>query len=282
MQLIKVGADPELAIYDGKGSVLMACGKIPGTKKKPFAIEGSKTGLHIQEDGVSLEFNMKEIEIKGFYKQTLAAMGELKKLIPTYFGAGADYYITDGYAFKEAELAKFPQAMKFGCDPDYQAYKRGEKRAALDASALGSVRLYGGHIHIGYDREKCPVPDWAIVQGMEALGYALLVAEGLDPQRSRRKFYGVPGLYRPKSYGLEYRTPSNFWCVQPQRIETMLNIAQAIVNKPGKYQELYQRINFDRVYDIVSESKRKPGVTFMDDMYDLQEELLNAPVEELS
>src|SRR5690606_7709119 len=41
-----------------------------------------------------------------------------------------------------------------------------------------------------------------------------------DPTSPRRKsLYGHPGRYRKTEYGIEYRTPGNFWLASPKLVE---------------------------------------------------------------
>ena len=41
--------------------------------------------------------------------------------------------------------------------------------------------------------------------------YIMLPALRHDSSNERRELYGQAGRFRPKPYGIEYRTPSNFW-----------------------------------------------------------------------
>jgi len=72
---------------------------------------------------------------------------------------------------------------------------------------VGMQRFAAGHIHVGYDTSTVP-PDIMAKFLDLSLGLSTL---HLDKQGARRQFYGVPGLFRAKPYGVEYRTLSNFW-----------------------------------------------------------------------
>jgi len=48
-----------------------------------------------------------------------------------------------------------------------------------------------------------------------------------DTDMRRRELYGAAGAYRPKKYGVEYRTMSNFWLRSPQLMREVHKRAQA-------------------------------------------------------
>ena len=51
----------------------------------------------------------------------------------------------------------------------------------------------------------------------------------MGDDHTRRELYGMAGSFRPKSYGLEYRVLSNFWCFNPRYIEWVWdNVDRAI------------------------------------------------------
>ena len=54
----------------------------------------------------------------------------------------------------------------------------------------------------------------------------------MGSQGKRREYYGMPGLFRPKKYGLiggvEYRTPSNLWLADKESIEAMMTNALSL------------------------------------------------------
>lgn len=101
-------------------------------------------------------------------------------------------------------LASSKYAAEVGCDPDNQY---GGLRPSITATKLGMERYAGGHIH--FDTHRDLPADIASMVCDVTLG-AAVVAFG-EKQGGRRKTYGLPGLNRPKSYGVEYRTMSNFW-----------------------------------------------------------------------
>ncbi|GAG31469.1 unnamed protein product, partial [marine sediment metagenome] len=71
----------------------------------------------------------------------------------------------------------------------------------------GLDRSCGGHVHLGGDF-KCPDFVAALFAELFIGFYAGMYAQPGDP---RAGWYGKPGIYRPKPYGIEYRSPNNKW-----------------------------------------------------------------------
>ena len=79
-----------------------------------------------------------------------------------------------------------------------------------------------GHIHIGYDNPEMST-NIEIVKAMDLfLGVPSIL---LDTDTERRKLYGKAGAFRPKSYGVEYRTLSGFWIANDELIAWAFNNA---------------------------------------------------------
>lgn len=110
-------------------------------------------------------------------------------------------------------------ANEIGCDIDYQ---NGAPRNPIKSDTLGLARYAGGHIH--FDVDDCIAPDYAASVCDVMLAVACIAAG--EQQGGRRKVYGLPGIYRPKSYGVEYRTLSNFWLEWLHRDNTFGNLVR--------------------------------------------------------
>lgn len=81
------------------------------------------------------------------------------------------------------------------------------QRDPFSADTLGRMRYAGGHIHLSYNHAV--VPHFVAARFLDL--YLTLPWIDWDHQPRRRATYGKAGLYRPKQYGIEYRTPSNWW-----------------------------------------------------------------------
>jgi hypothetical protein len=115
--------------------------------------------------------------------------------------------------FKEAGMVAIPEAAEMGCDPDFCAYT-GEQHNGPDAVAMEQQRVASGHVHIGgvedYDREH----QQTLIRWLDILVGIDIADHECNHDRKayvRRKYYGQAGRFRPKPYGVEYRTPSNMW-----------------------------------------------------------------------
>lgn len=211
-----LGADPELFVVNSATkTVVSAHDLVPGTKETPFKV----TGGAIQRDGLALEFNTDPVpsdNFKAFEDQVLGVMRIAHKTLKEKdanlgFAVGAatntfgkDYY--EGLPDSAKEL---------GCDPDFCAYSKDPFEVNTRPDGDSGLRSAAGHLHIGWAKD-IPIdnPDHmeicrSFVKNLDCfVGLGMLI---IDKDDKRRSIYGKAGAFRPKSYGVEYRTPSNAW-----------------------------------------------------------------------
>jgi hypothetical protein len=234
---ITIGADPEFFVYhyhEGEydeyeddyidNSRYVPCvDLVPGTKEEPHPLTESGTFCH--EDNVCVEIGIPACTTA---HEFTAYIGEAKRALYQDFFAREGYELAFDAAvrFSASELDS-KQAKQFGCDPDYDAYTNGEMRHIPKTTVDGHWRYAGGHIHIGGDF-NCP-PFVAALFADLFLGvgihkrweqYAPMVNDS-----KRVAWYGQPGIFRPKPYGIEYRTPSSWWAAGPSTSTAMAQCA---------------------------------------------------------
>lgn len=255
MKGVTYGCDPEVFVSVA-GAVIPCVGRMPGTKVEPVAVEKSKYGLKVQEDGVTLEFNIDPVDsIKKFTNNVAGAVDELVRYTRKIIGAGANLEIKAAHEFRQEDLTT-DQANTFGCDPDFNAWERGVERIAPSVKEVGLNRFAGGHIHFGYNMDDAGLPPWALIQFIEIMGYGRVIE--YDVQGARRAFYGRPGLFRIKPYGVEYRTPSNFWVQDSNYIDYLCYPVEVVLQRPERARVLYKKIqdNQKALYEALLSGKR--------------------------
>lgn len=215
-----IGADPELFVRDRDGNLVSAYGMIPGTKSDPFEVEGGA----VQVDGMALEFNINPAKTaKEFNDNIVNVLRQLKEMIP------------NGYEFDFSPVAQFggeyiksqpDEARELGCDPDFSAYTG---KPNPKPSADYEFRTASGHIHIGWtNAQDINVPEHieACQMAVKQLDCVLgIPSRRWDKDRVRSTMYGKLGAYRPKHYGVEYRTLSNSWVNHEDRRLFVFNTA---------------------------------------------------------
>jgi hypothetical protein len=201
---MRLGADPEVFMQTPKGELISVIGMIDGTKWKPLQVEGLPLGFTLQQDNVALEFGI----------PPAASADEYVEYINKVKQAGLDYFT--GLVYSDKSCAIFPdeqvdnpEARRFGCEPDFNAWT-GRKNPP-PKPGHPNMRSAGGHVHVESDLPKKP-----LMQCMDLCCAvpAVLMDDGVE----RKKMYGKAGAYRPKPYGAEYRTLSNFWIKEEQLI----------------------------------------------------------------
>jgi hypothetical protein len=220
---IKIGADPELFVSrDGK--IFSGHGLVKGDKANPHPV---KDGA-VQVDGMALEFNIDPANTEEEFVHNIGSViGQLSGMIPP----DCKLELVPVAHFEPEYLAMQPEVARvIGCDPDFSAYTGGMNDTPDSARPM---RTAAGHVHIGW-LDRPPADDHfidcqAVSRQMDYyLGIPSLI---FDPDNTRREMYGKAGAFRPKDYGVEYRTLSNFWLQSEQKMRFVYNQVLAGMNE---------------------------------------------------
>lgn len=211
--MFTIGCDPEVFVTK-RGKPHSAYGILQGTKASPFK---TPTGAY-QVDGMAAEFNtspvglpatnsLRNFEVWNDYiNQQIKA---IREALPTGCSIRIEPVMEFGKEFLDAQ----PEAAKeLGCDPDFDAYTL---RANPKPDGEKTFRTAAGHIHIGWG-DDIPVDNKEHIEICAGFVKMLDATVGMlmtyvDREPLRRELYGKAGAFRPKPYGVEYRTPSNVW-----------------------------------------------------------------------
>jgi len=198
-----IGTDIEIFGQTKDGHHAALCGLIGGTKEEPKQLGHLPTGFMVQEDNVSLEYNIPACSNEREFLSAIEIMRtEYQDIL---FRLDLLPSTNASFSFTPEELTH-PNALVFGCEPDYNAWTKMENtRPSCEDKSL---RTCGGHVHVGIAHKD-------MVNGIRAmdlfLGVPSVILDDSPSSAKRRELYGKAGAMRPKPYGWEYRVLSNFW-----------------------------------------------------------------------
>jgi len=247
--VILIGADPEIFVRSSENAQLISAHNlIPGTKKEPHKVPFGA----VQVDGMALEFNIDPASTEEQFKHNIEhVMSSLKSMIVHDFVIEPVAHF--GKEFMEQQPA---EALELGCDPDYDAYTK-EPNPRPDGEV--PFRTASGHIHVGWG-ESIPAdhPEHinvcsSFIKTMDhTVGFYMTI---LDDDNRRRELYGKAGAFRPKSYGVEYRTPSNVWLTtaRSRRAIFELTLAATRLEQQKVNGLLTQFVDDDEAQRIINE-----------------------------
>lgn len=215
---VRIGCDPEIFFRDRQtGKFISAHDRIPGTKVDPFKVPGGA----IQVDGTAAEINIDPaMSIQEFQGNVNRVITNLRERVP-----GVDLVYDPTVEFDRDYFESLPkETRELGCNPDFCAWT--EKVNPSPDGDSTTMRTASGHIHVGWrsDDDKDnplvnpndPVHFEDCISVVKQLDYYVgMFAIRWDPDVKRRSLYGKAGAFRPKPYGVEYRTPSNVWLRSP-------------------------------------------------------------------
>lgn len=244
------GCDPEVFIKKN-GKPASAYGLIPGDKANPHKTPGGA----IQVDGMAAEFNIDPVpdyNFELFNERVIQQIKEIRARVPGY-----NLNVSPVQDFGEEFLAAQPdEAKELGCDPDYNAYTlKPNPRPDGDRP----FRTGAGHVHIGWgadipvDNEEHIEICANFVKIMDATLGMFMTMIDRDPRR--RELYGKAGAFRPKPYGVEYRTPSNVWITNRDNRRAVFELMRyATWLATTKFAE---RTDFDAIQKIINEGNAR-------------------------
>lgn len=241
------GSDPEGFVFDPrKKKYVSAHGKVPGTKQNPHRFIGGA----VQVDGMAAEFNTLTCNFANDLKTYINyCYREIKQRWLYEY----EFHFVPTAEFDDEEWDSAPEEAKIlGCDPDYNAWS--ERINPVPDADGKQYRTGAGHIHIGWNAGMEIDDDLvrigaALARELDAtIGVASLL---WDDDKKRRTLYGKAGAFRPKPYGMEYRTLSNVWVGKGRLTDYVANTAtyaiQRLMNK--------KPIHTKEVRDIINKSK---------------------------
>jgi len=221
--MFTVGTDTEFFL-EKNGKLVSAIELISAGKRSPQLLT---SGGNITHDNVAMEFATPVAHDEESFVQAVGvtikeSLALLPKDISINTNASAD--------FPEEELQS-EEAKQFGCDPDYDAWALCVNEPPRDAS-IKPFRTVGGHLHVGYvegsgnDFLLDPMGKVMLVKIFDLiLGVPMTVLDHNEAAVNRRKLYGKAGCHRPTSYGVEYRSLSNFWTFSPVLVRLVHSLA---------------------------------------------------------
>ena len=241
---VTIGCDPELFIADG-GKIISANGLTVGTKEHP---EQCKYGA-VQLDNVLLEFNTDPVRTEDDF---VAVVNKMLGFCRNRAGKRS-VALKASHRYSTDELNKFgPAVFEFGCDAEYDA-KDMSKIEAPDANS--TLRTASGHVHIGFTGE---ITEPEIQKTVLLCDYLLGLPSLLyDVDTERRTMYGKAGAHRPKEYGVEYRTLSNFWLQDNTLIRWVFRNAKEAYLRRGDLMELHKLFPVRDVANAINNHDRK-------------------------
>ena len=247
MTQILVGCDPEVFVRQN-GLFRSAHGLIPGDKKSPFKVRNGA----VQVDGMALEFNIDPAATEDqFVLSVQDVFQQMAAMVPGYEVVAVPVADFDPDYMKSQPK----EALELGCDPDFNAWTGAP---FVKPNADLPMRTASGHVHIGWtngerlDDQVHAGNARAVTKQMDFfLGLGSLFYDG---DVRRRSMYGKGGCHRVKSYGVEYRTLSNAWLLNEQRMRWVYRQVQKGMESLMNGNDLSQR--YGDVQEIINTSNK--------------------------
>ena len=205
---LTIGADPELFVK--KGNRFISAHIFPcGSKMNPRKTEHGT----VQIDGLAVEGNVRPAtNANQFVMNVKGIIYDLQTIVSEKGKYRLESQPT--VQFGKKYLSGLPRPVRqLGCEPDYSAYLK--TMNPMPDEDL-PIRTGAGHIHIGWgdgfsEESEGPHFEKCCNLAMQMDYYLGLPSLVWDKDTQRRELYGLPGAFRPKEYGMEYRVLSNSW-----------------------------------------------------------------------
>jgi hypothetical protein len=231
---ISIGADPEFFVwrrhYPGNGGFVSAHDLVNGTKDEPYIMRYDPIAgaQFLQADGTACEINVGAVTCGSDDYQDIEIAADSFAYAVRAAMSTASAHLPVGHQLKLQQVVEYDldyfrslpsHATELGCDPDYNAYT-GQANVIKIPEDKPTMRTAAGHIHIGWLHGNDMVDDPFEANHFNDCRLVVLNLDKMwrkmqplaEANSIRRLMYGDFGAFRPKPYGVEWRTPSNLWC----------------------------------------------------------------------
>lgn len=256
--LLKIGTDAEMFLRSKiDQQPVPVVGLLGGTKTSPMPMIGMAPGFAVQEDNVMAEFNIPAApDARKFSDSIFAAMGYVAERMKAH---DLVVCVEPSMFFPETSLDT-AQAQEFGCEPDFNAWTKRKNKVDRE-NVVHTLRTAAAHIHVSYTVDGS-LPNHnlkAAELGVKAMDLFLGVPSIFaDKDTNRRKLYGKAGAFRPKSYGHEYRTISNFWIARDKQrrwaFEQTAAALEFASSEEGKHALLKDEATIEMIQDAINDN----------------------------
>lgn len=258
MKYLTIGSDPEVLLRNRKTHQIVSA--IPFVPEGKDAPRDLGNGFKVLHDNVLIEFN---IPAASSSKEFLANLREGFRRIHKVVGIEFELVPQASHVFNPKFLQD-RDAKVFGCDREFCAY---ERRSCLPPDCHTNLRSCGAHIHIGrtdYENPDSDVLMHPISKGRTTqlmdlfVGLALTSIDKDRTSGARKQLYGRAGRHRPTRYGVEYRTPPNYWLRSPKLAELVYDLTTHAVSieNSGQADQILASVSLDQVVAAINSNRK--------------------------
>jgi hypothetical protein len=221
-----MGGDPEIFMYKGKrpGKVLPAFNVLPNQEEITTAFSC------VYNDGFQAEFYLSPSACLSYYADDVhAGLKETATILTKKIGK--DKYTLDPFPVADVEIPEDAtiEQIQLGCEPSKSAYGLSDPLQEVHPRHV-TMRSTGFHIHMG-SQTLVHASNAEITLLIKLIDRmvgvpSVSILRGLEDVR-RRSLYGLPGEYRRKTYGVEYRSLSSATMYAPSIMMLLVELTRA-------------------------------------------------------
>lgn len=213
------GSDPEFTLVKD-GRYRSAIGIIQGATDNRIKIRGHEFYYDNALAEAAIKPSSTKEDAVANFRECLQLYAEMAQPFRLVAQAAQNY--------ERSEL-DHPEAKKVNCDPEHCPYLMKQASSPIEEILYGTLRTCGGHVHLGHEG-LIDTPEAILAMYMcdIFLGIPSLWLDKDPTSLTRRSMYGAAGRYRVKSYGMEYRSLSNFWLQTPRLVAFVFEMSQFI------------------------------------------------------
>lgn len=215
-----VGGDPEMMLVNPKGHIISSLDVFPQHNKNNKIDFGG--GYSTYPDNVLMEgtlppANGQEEMLEHYRSLFRLAHGALQG---NHLRAQASHVFTPDQLTHEG-------ALTVGCNPEFCAWQVEQYSPTL----VDGLRTSGAHIHLGAEMLLEPQNVLDCIKLMDIfVGVPVSILDCDPTGQARKALYGKMGRFRPRPYGAEYRTLSNFWLHSPNTAKLVYDLTAHVVD----------------------------------------------------